>query len=151
MPICRPRCLCRHLDACCLSGELAPFFPAVGTRLKGNNASQSGGQNCIGVERFLVHTGLYERFVETMSARVAGLRQGDVLAPGASERQIDVGAMVTDRLFDRLEGLIRDAVRDGARLLVGGERDGSMAGHYFKPTLLVDVCVGLARLALSRG
>ncbi|POY73058.1 hypothetical protein BMF94_3896 [Rhodotorula taiwanensis] len=105
---------------------------------------QSGGQNCIGVERFLVHTGLYERFVETMSARVAGLRQGDVLAPGASERQIDVGAMVTDRLFDRLEGLIRDAVRNGARLLVGGERDGSMAGLYFKPTLLIDVTPGMA-------
>ncbi|GAA6039336.1 hypothetical protein JCM8097_002804 [Rhodosporidiobolus ruineniae] len=103
---------------------------------------QSMSQNCIGIERFIVHSSLYPSFVESMSARVADLKPGDVLSPSAASKRIDVGAMVTDRLFDQLEGLIADAVRQGARCLVGGKRlskEEVGAGHYFAPTLLVDV------------
>ena len=60
----------------------------------------------------------------------------------------DVGAMVTDRLFDKLEGLIESAVKDGARLLVGGKRWVNKrfeGGHYFTPTLLVDVTPEVSR------
>ncbi|BGP58119.1 Meiotic Sister-Chromatid recombination aldehyde dehydrogenase [Rhodotorula sphaerocarpa] len=100
---------------------------------------QSGGQNCIGVERFLVHKSLYEKFIAMMQPRVAQLQLGDVLAPDAASRQIDVGAMVTDRLFGRLEELIAQAETLGARCLVGGKRAADLDGHYFQPTLLVDV------------
>lgn len=108
--------------------------------------SQSMSQNCIGIERFIIPSSLYTSFIETMTARVADLRPGDVLSPSAATKRIDVGAMVTDRLFDRLEALIDDAVKNGARCLVGGKR-AKMAdvgpGHYFQPTLLVDVCAPL--------
>ncbi|GAA5827611.1 hypothetical protein JCM11251_001757 [Rhodosporidiobolus azoricus] len=108
---------------------------------------QSMSQNCIGIERFLVHSSLYSSFVETMSSRIAALQPGDVLSPEADSKQIDVGAMVTDRLFDQLEGLIEDAVKQGARCLVGGKRaqkEDVGEGHYFQPTLLVDVTPDMA-------
>lgn len=107
--------------------------------------SQAAGQNCIGVERFLVHSSIYDTFVTEMTTRVADLRVGDVLAnarPEDKSKRVDVGAMVTDRLFDELEELIADAVKDGARCLVGGKRiirEEFPSGHYFAPTLLVDV------------
>lgn len=105
------------------------------------NQSQAASQNCIGAERFLVHSSLYESFVSTAKTRVEDLQLGDVLSSDANEKRIDVGAMVTDRLFDSLERLIRDAVDKGARCLVGGKRANLPAGHYFEPTLLVDVSV----------
>lgn len=104
--------------------------------------SQAASQNCIGAERFLVHSSLYDSFVSEATTRIKDLKLGDVLSTDANEKQIDVGAMVTDRLFDQLEGLIKDAVEKGARCLVGGKRaDPNVvgAGHYFEPTLLVDV------------
>ncbi|GAA5880462.1 hypothetical protein JCM8547_007900 [Rhodosporidiobolus lusitaniae] len=103
---------------------------------------QSMSQNCIGSERFLVHSSLYDSFVETMEPRVKDLKMGDVLSSDANSKQIDVGAMVTDRLFDQLEGMIAEAVKQGARCLAGGERakkEDVGDGHYFQPTLLVDV------------
>ncbi|BGP03337.1 Meiotic Sister-Chromatid recombination aldehyde dehydrogenase [Rhodotorula toruloides] len=106
---------------------------------------QSGGQNCIGTERFIVHSTLYDSFVDTMTRRVSDLKLGDVLAPNSASTQIDVGAMVSDRLFDRLEELIADAVKDGARCLVGGKRASGVApGHFFQPTVLVDVTRSMA-------
>lgn len=90
---------------------------------------------------------LYDDFVGEMTVRVKHLRQGDILADGTGRNltdleRTDVGAMVTDRLVARLEELIQLAVADGARLLVGGHRwinPEFPQGHYFKPTLLVDV------------
>ncbi|GAA5862754.1 hypothetical protein JCM3774_001911 [Rhodotorula dairenensis] len=105
---------------------------------------QSGGQNCIGVERFIVHSSLYHQFTDMMLPRVKALELGDVLSPDNADKQIDMGAMVTDRLFDRLEALISEAVKEGARCLVGGKRVGDRPGHYFEPTLLVDVTPDMA-------
>ncbi|GAA5989899.1 hypothetical protein JCM10908_002367 [Rhodotorula pacifica] len=105
---------------------------------------QSGGQNCIGVERFIVHSTFYDDFTNMMTSRVEALKMGDVLSLDAAGQQIDVGAMVTDRLFDRLEELIAEAVKDGARCLVGGKRVTGRRGHYFRPTLLVDVTPNMA-------
>ncbi|KAK4053594.1 Meiotic Sister-Chromatid recombination aldehyde dehydrogenase [Microbotryomycetes sp. JL221] len=99
---------------------------------------QAAGQNCIGVERLLVHDSIYDTFISSVQPLVANLQLGDALAN--DNQQVDVGAMVSDRLFAQLESLIKEAVAEGARLLVGGSRaTGLKGGHYFQPTLIVDV------------
>lgn len=73
-----------------------------------------------------------------LTPRVRALRMG----PTA-----DVGAMISDNCFDRLEQLVADAVKQGARLLAGGKRYNHPehpSGHYFVPTLLVDVTPEMA-------
>ncbi|SCV72987.1 BQ2448_6912 [Microbotryum intermedium] len=109
-------------------------------------AFQAAGQNCIGAERFIVHEKVYDRFVASMANRVEALKVGDVLAKELdrdSKERVDVGAMVSDRLFGELERLITLAVQEGARCIIGGKRivehPTSPKGHYFQPTLLVDV------------
>ncbi|KAI9375832.1 Aldehyde/histidinol dehydrogenase [Aspergillus egyptiacus] len=109
---------------------------------------QSAGQNCIGVERVIALPGVYDKLLDTVSSRIKTLRLGSILLdtkpnnphqkPGAP----DVGAMISPASFDRLESLIEDAVKQGARLICGGKRFNHphhTLGHYFTPTLLADV------------
>ncbi|KAH6981834.1 Aldehyde/histidinol dehydrogenase [Ilyonectria sp. MPI-CAGE-AT-0026] len=94
---------------------------------------QAAGQNCIGIERVIAAPAAHDKLVQILEPRVKALRLGP---------QADVGAMISDASFDRLEKLIADAVSDGARLLAGGKRYNHPdypQGHYFQPTLIVDV------------
>ncbi|KAL6896969.1 Aldehyde/histidinol dehydrogenase [Trichoderma evansii] len=94
---------------------------------------QAAGQNCIGIERVISSGAAYDRLIEMLEPRVKAIRLG----PDA-----DMGAMISDASFSRLEELIAEAVSQGARLLAGGKRyahPDHPKGHYFQPTLLVDV------------
>lgn len=71
-----------------------------------------------------------------MKKRVEGLRAG-----------IDVGAMINGARLPTLEKLVADAVKQGARLLVGGqsfEHPRHPSAHFFSPTLLCDVTPDMA-------
>ncbi|KAH8601241.1 putative aldehyde dehydrogenase-like protein C21C3 [Bisporella sp. PMI_857] len=107
---------------------------------------QAAGQNCIGIERIIALPEVYDQIVKALEPRVRALRVGSILdAP--KDQQVDVGAMISDVSFGRLENLIQLAVKDGARLLVGGSRlhhPIHRSGHYFQPTLLVDVTQDMA-------
>ncbi|CEJ59563.1 Putative Oxidoreductase [Penicillium brasilianum] len=105
---------------------------------------QSAGQNCIGVERIIALPGIYSKLIELVTPRIRALRLGSILLdiPSESTSTPDMGAMISPASFDKLEGLIAEAVGQGARLLAGGKRythPTHVHGHYFMPTLLVDV------------
>lgn len=94
---------------------------------------QAAGQNCIGIERVIAPSAIHDKLVELLAPRVKALRLGP---------EADVGAMISDASFDRLEELIAEAVSQGARLLAGGKRYNHPdypQGHYFQPTFLADV------------
>ena len=72
---------------------------------------------------------------------------GSTLDNNIGNDSIDVGAMISATRFRHLESLIKDAVASGARLLVGGSsytHPSYPSGHYFTPTLLVDVTPSMA-------
>ncbi|KAG0124334.1 Aldehyde/histidinol dehydrogenase [Tuber indicum] len=99
---------------------------------------QSAAQNCIGIERIMVLPKVYSKLVEILEERIKKIRPGSVL----DGDEVDCGAMVSAAGFDKLESWIEDAVKKGARCLVGGKRlihPKYPQGHYFSPTLLVDV------------
>ncbi|KAF2740950.1 aldehyde dehydrogenase-like protein [Polyplosphaeria fusca] len=102
---------------------------------------QSAGQNCIGIERIIAMPKVYEKLIANVQPRIAALRQGPAcFAP--PDEIIDIGASISDSSFNTVEELIEDAVKQGARLLVGGKRythPQYPKGHYFTPTLIVDV------------
>lgn len=102
---------------------------------------QSSGQNCIGIERVIVSRENYDDLVKILNDRMTAnpLRQGSDID---HLENVDMGAMISDNRFDDLEALVKDAVAKGARLLHGGSRfkhPKYPQGHYFQPTLLVDV------------
>lgn len=99
---------------------------------------QASGQNCIGIERIIATPKVYDELVAMLTPRVRALRMG---------LDKDVGAMVSDASFARLEALVSDAVAAGAKLLAGGTRHAHPDhphGFYFSPTLLVDVTPAMA-------
>ncbi|RDL36527.1 putative aldehyde dehydrogenase-like protein C21C3 [Venustampulla echinocandica] len=104
---------------------------------------QASGQNCIGIERIIACPKVYDKLVLALEPRIRALRVGSIL----DDNDVDMGAMISGASFDRLESLIQGAVRDGARLLVGGKRyqhPVHRSGHYFQPTFLVDVTKDMA-------
>ncbi|KAF8312443.1 meiotic sister-chromatid recombination aldehyde dehydrogenase [Clavulina sp. PMI_390] len=107
-------------------------------------AFQSMGQNCIGIERFIIHASQYDEFIAEMTERVRKLRLGSVLAPSSEGfvSVIDGGSMINDDRFDTLERLIKDAEDQGAEIIVGGTRYRHPYvenGSYFAPTLIGNV------------
>ncbi|PWZ03707.1 Aldedh-domain-containing protein [Testicularia cyperi] len=116
---------------------------------------QGAGQNCIGIERFIVDETLIDKLVDIVRPRIEDVQLGSFmddarfgLAGSAKDAscRVDMGAMITDARFDRLEFLIQDAVKRGAKLLVGGKRHTHPTwtkGHYFAPTLIVGVTASM--------
>ncbi|CAG8575336.1 2488_t:CDS:2 [Paraglomus brasilianum] len=103
---------------------------------------QNTGQNCVGIERVLVHEKLYDEFVRRVKEKITGdkLRVGCSLEEG--EGKVDVGALTMSGQASRLENLINDSVSQGAKLVIGGKSYTHPiypSGQYFTPTLLVDV------------
>jgi acyl-CoA reductase-like NAD-dependent aldehyde dehydrogenase len=94
----------------------------------------NGGQVCISVERVYVEEPVYDEFVQRVTENVRKLRQG--VPSGIAS--VDVGAMTFPSQVDTVDEHVRDAVAKGAKVLVGGHR-GTGSGHFFEPTVLVDV------------
>ena len=92
------------------------------------------GHYCCGTERIYVAEDVYDEFVQKVVASVGELRQGSEL--GYEE---DIGAVFWDRQLETIEEHVSDAVAKGANLLIGGERNRSLPGLYYKPTVLTDV------------
>jgi len=88
------------------------------------------GQSCISVQRIFVHEKIYDKFLMMFKKKVAALRVGDPLDP-----KTDVGTMVDKASVENTLALIKDAVKGGARILVGGKAKGIL----MEPTVLVDV------------
>lgn len=98
---------------------------------------QNNGQSCVAGKRFLVHTDVYNEFVEAFTAKFAALTVGDPLDPTT-----DVGPLSTPGGRDDLKELVDDAVSKGASVLVGGpeaEKSVPQAGAYYPPTVLADL------------
>jgi succinate-semialdehyde dehydrogenase / glutarate-semialdehyde dehydrogenase len=94
---------------------------------------QNNGQSCIAAKRFIVHTGVYDRFVDEFVARMSRLVVGDPMDEGT-----DVGPLATEPGRDTLEEQVRDAVAKGATVRCGGERP-DRPGWYYPPTVLTDL------------
>ncbi|MEM6487730.1 MAG: aldehyde dehydrogenase family protein [Pseudomonadota bacterium] len=103
-----------------------------GTRHCFNNS----GQSCNAPTRMLVERGAYESAVET-AARVAG--ETEVAPAEGDGRQI--GPVVSQAQWEKIQGLIQAGIDEGARLVAGGtgRPEGLNRGYFVRPTGFADV------------
>ncbi|MEM7388152.1 MAG: aldehyde dehydrogenase family protein, partial [Verrucomicrobiota bacterium] len=96
------------------------------------------GQVCICNERTYVQKGVAEAFLERFVEKVNALKVGDPLEAGT-----DIGPKVNRQELEKVDQYVKKAIDDGARVLTGGGRlegPGYEKGHWYQPTVLVDVC-----------
>ncbi len=91
------------------------------------------GQTCVCANRILVQDGIYEVFAARLSAAVASLTVGDGMLDGVTQ-----GPLIDGRALEKVERLVADAVKSGARVVSGGHRH-ALGGTYYEPTILADV------------
>ena len=94
---------------------------------------RNAGQVCIAPTRFLVHNSIRAEFEQAMIAHTQSLKVGEGLAQGTT-----LGPLANPRRLAAMQQFTEDAIAQGAKVLVGGERIGS-AGNFFAPTVLSDV------------
>jgi succinate-semialdehyde dehydrogenase/glutarate-semialdehyde dehydrogenase len=91
------------------------------------------GESCCAANRIFVHTSIAEEFASRLTARMATLTVGPGTEPG-----VDVGPLIDDAGRAKVDELVRDAVKHGAKVRTGGELpDGP--GYFYPPTVLTDV------------
>jgi acyl-CoA reductase-like NAD-dependent aldehyde dehydrogenase len=88
------------------------------------------GQACTSVQRLYVHEDVYKEFVDMLLHHTAKLKVGN---PELEET--DIGPLISEKEAKRVEEWVNEAVREGAKLLCGGRRDGS----FYYPTIIADV------------
>ncbi|WP_346776735.1 aldehyde dehydrogenase family protein [Streptomyces sp. HNM0574] len=93
-------------------------------------ANYQGGQSCISVQRVIADASVYDRLVPKVLEAVEALGTGDPSDPAT-----DVGPLVDEAAAKRVESWVDEAVAAGAKLLVGGKRDGAS----YAPTVLENV------------
>jgi acyl-CoA reductase-like NAD-dependent aldehyde dehydrogenase len=96
---------------------------------------QNAGQTCISIERVYVEEPVYDEFVAKVSEKVGALRVGKPEGYGS----VEVGAITFPPQLETISDHVEDAVRKGARVLVGGSSKDEGGGRFFEPTVLVDV------------
>jgi acyl-CoA reductase-like NAD-dependent aldehyde dehydrogenase len=88
------------------------------------------GQSCAAVKRLYLHADIADAFVERLVPMVQTVRTGDPLSDETVMGPV-IDGPAADIVMERVSG----ARRDGARLLIGGDRHGNLIA----PTVIADV------------
>jgi acyl-CoA reductase-like NAD-dependent aldehyde dehydrogenase len=89
----------------------------------------NAGQNCISVQRVLLHRPIYNETTEKLLDCINALKVGDPRDP-----EVEVGPMINAGAAADAFELVREAVEEGAEILSGGTCEGTM----FQPTVLAN-------------
>jgi succinate-semialdehyde dehydrogenase/glutarate-semialdehyde dehydrogenase len=88
------------------------------------------GQSCNAGKRFIVLDEYYEPFLEKFTRELTAVKPTDPHSPDAT-----IGPLSSKTATERLEDQVQRAVKQGAKLVAGGEHE----GNFFSPTVLTDI------------
>ena len=120
-------------------GGNAPFIvfddADLDAAVKGAIASKyrNAGQTCVCANRILVQDGVYDAFARKLADSVSAMKVG----PGAETGTV-IGPLIDMKAAEKVEDHIGDAVKKGAKVVVGGKRH-ALGGSFFQPTVLTEV------------
>jgi lactaldehyde dehydrogenase / glycolaldehyde dehydrogenase len=124
-------------------GGKAPFIVMpdcdldLAVRAAATSRYMNCGQVCICNERTLVHRQVYDEFVERFVVFSRGLRLGDPM-----QTSTDLGPKVSLDELEKVERIVDEAVRSGAKVALGGGRPAdppTSGGYWYSPTILTGV------------
>jgi betaine-aldehyde dehydrogenase len=101
----------------------------------------NAGQDCCARSRVLVERTVYDEIVERFVERTRALRAGDPLDP-----KTEIGSLISAAHRERVDGYVRRAVEQGARVATGGQAlSGGLfdRGSFYGPTVVCGVDAGM--------
>ncbi|HZS83910.1 MAG TPA: NADP-dependent succinate-semialdehyde dehydrogenase [Stellaceae bacterium] len=120
-------------------GGNAPFIvfddADLDMAVKGAIASKyrNAGQTCVCANRILVQDGVYDAFAKKLAEAAGAMKVGSGVEQG-----VVIGPLIDMRAVEKVEHHIADAVKKGAKVVIGGKRH-ALGGSFFEPTVLADV------------
>lgn len=119
-------------------GGKAPvcIFPSVsigkGVRAALFASFIASGQTCVTGSRLLIHSDIYNEFVDLLVQRTKSLKVGDPL-----DDKTQIGAVISRASVDRCSDFVSRAIAENGKVLCGGQStnvDGK--GYFFQPSLI---------------
>ena len=120
-------------------GGNAPFIvfddADLDAAVKGAIASKyrNAGQTCVCANRLLVQDGVYEAFAAKLAQAVKAMKVG-----AGAETGTVIGPLIDMKAIEKVEEHVGDALKKGARVVIGGHRH-ALGGSFYEPTILADV------------
>ncbi len=120
-------------------GGNAPFIvfddADLDAAVQGAMASKyrNAGQTCVCANRILVQDSVYDAFAEKLASEVLKLKVGQGTEVGVTQ-----GPLINIAAVEKVEEHVADAMSQGAKLVVGGQRH-ALGGNYYEPTVLANV------------
>lgn len=94
---------------------------------------RNAGQTCVCANRLMVQDSIHDAFVDRLAEAVSAMKVGNGLVEGVVQ-----GPLVSEAALAKVESLIADATRQGARIVCGGQRH-DLGGLFYQPTVLANV------------
>ncbi len=99
----------------------------------------NAGQACLAVKRLYLFEEIYDEFLEQLVGKVGRYEPGDGMEK-AEKPRIRMGPLHSAYQREEIEDQLKDAVDNGAKILVGGKRpDGNEQGYFFEPAVVENV------------
>jgi succinate-semialdehyde dehydrogenase / glutarate-semialdehyde dehydrogenase len=120
-------------------GGNAPFIvfddADLDAAVKGAIASKyrNAGQTCVCANRILVQDGVYDAFAKKLADAASAMKVGN-----GAEAGTVIGPLIDMKAIEKVEQHVADALKKGARVVVGGKRH-ALGGSFYQPTVLADV------------
>jgi acyl-CoA reductase-like NAD-dependent aldehyde dehydrogenase len=92
------------------------------------------GQSCIASKRFIVVESIADEFTEKFVQKTEKLKVGDPLSD-----HTDIGPLVNSSGLKKIDSQVKDSVKEGAEVLIGGEQMDGRKGYFYRPTVLKNV------------
>ncbi|SFN26936.1 succinate-semialdehyde dehydrogenase / glutarate-semialdehyde dehydrogenase [Izhakiella capsodis] len=96
------------------------------------NKFRNAGQVCVSVNRFFIHSSIYDRFVSQLSEEVKKLKVGNGMDEG-----VVIGPLIDKNAVEKVQEHVNDALAKGARIIAGGDHH-PLGGNFWQPTVIAD-------------
>ncbi|EMC94401.1 hypothetical protein BAUCODRAFT_73540 [Baudoinia panamericana UAMH 10762] len=95
---------------------------------------RSSGQTCVCANRLYIQKGIYDDFAKAFTEKVNNFKVGSGYEEGVTH-----GPLIHDRAVDKVEAHVQDAVKQGGKVLAGGQKMPDLGSNYFQPTVIRDM------------
>ena len=88
------------------------------------------GQVCVSVQRIFIDKNIINELSNSLVNSTRNIKIGD-----PTKIETEVGPLILPKEVDRIDGWVKEAIEEGAELLIGGEK---LSDTVYKPTILLN-------------